>query len=172
MMSWLLEASDRLTDNICVNYRHTCGCTVRHTSNTLLPCVTSWESQKKSAKISGRELWTCTSLVHPWVQIPDAWRCQVHLSKQLYLNINTMGMSSHHITQEGDGFLRSMCFVGKCVSTPEQKQKSLWRCWLKLVKECHYPQWNESWSNMGWKATQRGSSHYSQSNIKKPDYSL
>ena len=59
-----------------------------------------------------------------------------------------------------------------CISTPEQKQKTLWRCWPRLVRECHHPQWNEYCTDMGWKVTQRGGSHYSKSNRKKPDYSL
>ena len=90
-----LEASDRLMDNIWVKWSHTCGCISVYISDTLLPNVKSWENQKKSAKISGGELWTSTSLVHPWVQFPDVWRCRVHLFKQLYTSITTMGIYRH-----------------------------------------------------------------------------
>lgn len=41
-----------------------------------------------------------------------------------------------------------------CVSTQEQRQKTLWRWWLKLV--CHYPQWNECCTDMDWKAALPG----------------
>ena len=48
-----------------------------------------------------------------------------------------------------------------CISTPKQKQNILWRCWLKLVRECHYPHWNKSFTDTGWKTTQPRRSHYS-----------
>lgn len=90
----------------------------------MLLCVTAWESLKKSATISDGELWTCTSLLHPWV----CSRCHCVQFKQFYASINNM--SSHHTTQEGDGFcvpemngIRSVL----CVSTQEQRQKTLWR---------------------------------------------
>lgn len=37
---------------------------------------------------------------------------------------------------------------------------------------CHYPQWNEYCTDMGWKATLPGGSYYSKWNTKKPDYTL
>lgn len=85
-----LEASDRCIDKIWVNQRHTCKCNLRHTWNTLPTYLTSWESQKKSANISGRDLWTCTNVIHPWVQCPNAWRCLVHLHKQLYTSTSKL----------------------------------------------------------------------------------
>ena len=51
-----------------------------------------------------------------------------------------------------------LCFGEKCA----------YHCWLKPVRESHHPQW-KSCTNMGWKATQQGRSHYSKSNIKKDD---
>ena len=103
------------------------GCILSHISNTLLPCVTSWETQKKSAKISRKELQTSTSLVHPWIQFPDAWRCHVHLFKQLYASINKVGMSSHRTAQEGDGFCvpeMMRCFGAKCVYQLQNRSKT------------------------------------------------
>ena len=80
------------SDNIWVNWRDTCECILRHTSNILFPCVTTWWNQTKSANISGRELWISTSLVH-LVQFPDSWRCHVQLFKQLYASIWHGGVS-------------------------------------------------------------------------------
>lgn len=39
---------------------------------------------QKSAKVSGRKLWSCIRLVGPWEQFPDVWRCHDNLLKQLY----------------------------------------------------------------------------------------
>lgn len=100
VMSWLWTLLIGSIDNNC-NLRLE---TYSPISNQLVPCVTSCENLKKSAKISGRELWTSTGQVHPWVKFPDAWRFHINLFKQLYASVNTMGMSSHHITQEGDSF--------------------------------------------------------------------
>ena len=126
----------RLTYNIWVNCRHTCGYILRHTSNTLLPCVTSWENQKKPAKMSGRELWTSTSLVHPWIQFPGAWRCQVHLLKQLYASINHGNVQpSYRSGRNWVLSLRDECvFVHHLHINLRTEAKDLWRCWLKLAR--------------------------------------
>lgn len=60
-----------------------------------------------------------------WIQFPEAWRCYIHLFKQIYLSVNLnifkfiRGRPYHNDFQEGDGF----CFPESC-------------------------------SDMGWKATQ------------------
>ena len=36
---------------------------------------------------------------------------------------------------------------------------------LKLVRQSHHPQWNQSWTNMDWKNTQTGRRDYSKSSI-------
>ena len=41
---------------------------------------------------------TVVFLVHPWEQFPKAWRYHVHLYKQRYASINTMGPHSHHFS--------------------------------------------------------------------------
>lgn len=87
-----------------------------------------------------------------------------------------MAIVSHYTAQERDCFFvpeMNVLWWEMCVSTPEQKQQTLQKCCLKLVKECHYPQGNSlSCTDMSWKAAQPGRSHYCKSNIKKPDYSL
>ena len=84
IMSWLWK---NLIDDIWVNWRNTCGCILRHTSETLLPYVTSRENQKKSAKISGRELFP--SLV--WFILGYSFQmlegATFMCSKQLYAGI-------------------------------------------------------------------------------------
>ena len=89
--------------------------------------MTSWGNQKKSANISGRDLWSSMFLVHPLVQYLDAWRCHVLLFKQLYGSINTMGMSIHHTAQERDGSKsqRWTCFYQNVRINPWTKVKHL-----------------------------------------------
>ena len=86
-----LEASERLIDIICVNWRCTCGCILRPTFKLSASLLDIIKNQKKSAK-------TSTSLVHPWGQFPNAWMYHVHLYKQWYASINTMGPLSRHTT--------------------------------------------------------------------------
>ena len=74
---------------------------------------------------------------------PNAWRYHVHLYKQQYASINTMGPRSRHTTQEGDAFClleMNVLWCEKCKSIPEQQQRSLWRCWRKQVQKYLYPQ--------------------------------
>lgn len=40
------------------------------TFHTLLSCLTQ-EERKESVKMSGKDLWSCTSLVHLWEQYPE-----------------------------------------------------------------------------------------------------
>ena len=120
------EASGELIDNILVHSKHICGCILGHALNTLLCHETSWENQKKSAKISGRQLWPSTSLFHPWVQFPDAWRYHVHPFKHLYASINTMGMSSHHKEETGSMSQRWMCFDAKRTYQWQNRSKTPW----------------------------------------------
>jgi hypothetical protein len=85
----------------------------------------------KSKEISQRplkKLYTSTGLVHPWEQFPNAWRYHIHLHKQKYASINTMGPRSRHTTQEGDAFCLLEIHVllcKKCKSIPEQQQMTL-----------------------------------------------
>ncbi|MEQ2232624.1 hypothetical protein ILYODFUR_013425 [Ilyodon furcidens] len=94
--------------------------------DTFLPCMTSSENEKKSAKISGGELWSSISLVHVWVEYPEASRCQVHLFKRLYSSINSMLMFTRNTIQEGDGFCvpeMNVFWCEMCESTLEKRQK-------------------------------------------------
>ena len=52
------------------------------------------------------------------------------------------------------------------------QQRTLWRCWRKQVQKYLYPQSNESYINITFKAAQQGRSHCSKTGIKKPDYGL
>ena len=98
-----LEASDGLSDNIWVNWKHNCRY-ILNTSNTLLPCVTSWENQKKSTKISEENcgpppVWFIFGY-NP--QMPEG---ATFICSNYYMQvINTLGRSIHHPAQEGDGF--------------------------------------------------------------------
>lgn len=47
-----------------------------------------WQKQKKSAK-SVFQWWTSTSLVHPLVQFPDAWKCHTQLFRNVFMLLET-----------------------------------------------------------------------------------
>ena len=71
-----------------------------------------------------KKLWTSTSLVHPWEQFPNAWRYHVHLYKQWYASINTMGPHSRHTAQGGDAFClleMNVLWCEKCSKTAIKK---------------------------------------------------
>lgn len=125
--SWLIH-------NIWATWANTCGCIFRHSSNTLL-CVTACENKKKSVKTSGRHLWTPIGLVH--LKFPDAWRCSVHLFKQLYATINSMRMPDTILLRKDMGSMSQMnvlrCEMG--IWTSEQKEKLIAKILLKLVRE-------------------------------------
>ena len=55
----------------------------------------------------------------------------------------------------------------KCKSIPEQQQRTLWRCWRKVAHKYLYPQSNESYVDITWKAAQQERSHRSKPAIKK-----
>ena len=126
-----------LIDNIWINWRQICGCTLRHTSNTLLPCVTSWENQKKSAidvrkKIvdlheSGSSLGTISRCLKvSCLSVPT-------ITNQYNHNGNVQ--PSYYSVRRQVLCPRDECWFGEmCVSIPEQKPNTLWRCWLKLVR--------------------------------------
>ena len=87
-----------------------------------------------------------------------------------------MTMSSRHTTQEEDGFCvpeMNLFWCETCASTPEQKQNTLWRCYLKLVTvSSTVSRVKRVLYRHGLKATQWGKRYYSKRNIKKADYSF
>lgn len=46
--------------------------------------LAAWKSQKIPTQISGRTLWSSTSVAHPLKHFPDVWRCCIHL---LYVQV-------------------------------------------------------------------------------------
>lgn len=109
-----------------VNYRLTCGCILRHTSNTASLCDIMRKSKEISQDVRKR------IVVHSGVQFPDAWRCHVHLFKQSHTSINTMGMSRHHIAQEGEGFcVPEMNVIWSVHINPEPKHTPMYPHGLK-----------------------------------------
>lgn len=60
----------------------------------------------------------------------------------------------------------NMCWSKMCSSTPEQSQKLLKDTVWSWSDKCHYPQENVSFTDMGWKATQQGGSHYTKNKYK------
>ena len=53
-----------------------------------------------------------------------------------------MGQRSRHTAQEGDSFClleMNVLWCEKCQSIPEQQQRTLWKCWRKLVQKYLYP---------------------------------
>lgn len=77
-----------------------------------------------------------------------------------------IGISKDHASQKGD------CHKDECVliqnvqidPRTSRKPNTLCRCWLKLERQ---PQWNVSWTDMGWKATQQRRSYQSKRNRKR-----
>ena len=110
-----LEASDRLIDIISVNWRCPCGCISRPTfkvSASLLDIM----GKSKEINQDLRQ------------KIVDLHKYHVHLYKQLYASINTMGPHSCHTAQEGDTFClleMNVLWCEKCKSIPEQQQRTL-----------------------------------------------
>jgi hypothetical protein len=87
-----------------------------------------------------------------------------------FICTNTMGPRSRHSAQEGDMFRlleMNLLWCKKCKSIQEQQQRTLWRSWRKRVQKYLYPQYNESYINITWKAAQQGRSHYSKTTTKK-----
>lgn len=83
----------------------------------------------------------------PYVRFIFVWIFQMFegatfISLNIFsIGINTMGMHSHHATQEEGGRL---CVPDECVlvwnvqnQTQNKTLKTLWRCRLKLVRKCH-----------------------------------
>lgn len=95
-----------------------------------------------------------------WEQFPDTRRRFVYLSKQLYANVITMGMSCHYTKQEEERFSVSgidMFWWEMWISTQQQKQIDLWRKPNEADKS--FTIHNKPCADMNWKATQRGRSH-------------
>lgn len=82
----------------------------------------------------GKELWTYTSVAHPWVQFPDVWRSYVHPFRQYYASIKNMGMYNHRTTWAVDGFWvpeRNIFLVWNVQINPRTTAKYL----VKLLAE-------------------------------------
>lgn len=54
----------------------------------------SWENQEKSTKTSGKELWTSTSVAHPYVEFPHASGSQVNSFGQCTTMYKTVSLST------------------------------------------------------------------------------
>lgn len=62
-------------------------------------CLTWWGKSKELSLDLKKKKKNSPNQFYPWKQFPNAWRCCIHLYKQQYTSIKTMGPRSHHTTQ-------------------------------------------------------------------------
>ena len=141
-----LEPSDGLIYNIWVNWRQTWRCILSHTANTHFLCVASWEKSKeiilniRKRTVDLYKSGSSLGKIFRCLKVPCSSVQAIICKYKHHGNVQT----SYHLER------RRFCvpemnvlWCQICASTPEQKQNILWSCWLKPVRESHYPQWNK-----------------------------
>lgn len=113
-------------------------CQLRYDQNYFcLQCFLVWHHQKiaRHHKVSERE--NEPNLVHFWIQLLRAWSSHFYLAfKQVYRNINNMGMFSHYTVQERDGFCDSqinMFWCKMCETVQDVPHLSTSDCWRQTL---------------------------------------
>lgn len=98
-------------------------CQLRYDQNYFcLQCFLVWHHQKiaRHHKVSERE--NEPNLVNFWIQLLKAWSSHFHLFKQVYTNINNMGMFCHYTVQGGDMLIcasqNNMFWCKMCETVP------------------------------------------------------
>ena len=130
-----LEASDRLIDNIWVNWRCTCGCISRPTFKRSASLLDIMGKLKEISQDFRKII----------VDLHKSGSSLGAISKCLMVSHSSVSTIAckykhHHTAQEGDTFClldMNKLWCEKCKSIPEQQQRTLWRCWRKRVLYRH-----------------------------------
>ena len=169
-----LEASDRLNYIIWVNWRCTCGCISRPTFKLTASLLDIMGKSKEISQVFRNKIvdlhksGSSLGAISKGLKLPHS---SVQTTVRKYKHHGTTQQSyrsgRRHVLSPRD----ERTLVRKMQINQEQ-QRTVWRYWRKKIQKYLYPQKNEIYIDITWKAAQQGRSHCSKTTIKKPDHGL